>query len=112
MEHVVKSADPAMKTVAFEDMIAVFGVAVAVTGVALHQATGDGRWEGVASAIHRPALDLCRLRSGSWTTSSLLIGESVEPALVDRIKATIAGHPMVADVVELPTRYLGAHRSW
>ena len=40
---------------------------------------------------------------------SLLIGESVEPAVVDNIEATIACHPMVADVVELLTRYLGAH---
>ena len=51
LEHVVKSADPAVKTVASEDLIAVGGVIVAGAGIALHQITGDGRWEGVASAI-------------------------------------------------------------
>jgi cation diffusion facilitator family transporter len=108
MEHVVKSADPAMKTVAFEDTIAVFGVAVAVTGVVLHQVTGNGRWEGVASAIIGLLLIFAAFALAR-DNMSLLIGESVEPALVDTIEATIADHPMVAEVVELLTRYLGAH---
>jgi cation diffusion facilitator family transporter len=108
MEHVVKSADPAMKTVAFEDTIAVFGVAVAATGVALHQATGDGKWEGVASAIIGLLLIFAAFALAR-DNMSLLIGESVEPERVSTIEATIAGHPMVAEVVELLTRYLGAH---
>jgi cation diffusion facilitator family transporter len=108
MEHVVKSADPAMKTVAFEDTIAVFGVAVAAMGIALHQVTGNGRWEGVASAIIGLLLIFAAFALAR-DNMSLLIGESVEPALVDTIEATIAGHPMVAGVVELLTRYLGAH---
>jgi cation diffusion facilitator family transporter len=108
MEHVVKSADPAMKTVAFEDTIAVFGVAVAATGVALHQVTSNGRWEGVASAIIGLLLIFAAFALAR-DNMSLLIGESVEPELVDTIEATIAGHPMVAEVVELLTRYLGAH---
>jgi cation diffusion facilitator family transporter len=108
MEHVVKSADPAMKTVAFEDTIAVFGVAVAATGIALHQVTGNGQWEGVASAMIGLLLIFAAFALAR-DNMSLLIGESVEPALVDTIEATIAGHPMVAEVVELLTRYLGAH---
>ena len=108
MEHVVKSADPAMKTVAFEDTAAVFGVGVAATRVALHQVTGDGRWEGVASAIIGLLLILAAFVLAR-DNMSLLIGESVEPALVDTIEATIASHPVVAEVVELLTRFLGAH---
>ena len=108
IEHVVKSADPALKTVAFEDTIAVFGVAVAAAGVALHQLTGDGKWEGAASTTIGLLLIFAAFALAR-DNMSLLIGESVEPAVVDRIEATIAGHPMVADVVELLTRYLGAH---
>jgi cation diffusion facilitator family transporter len=108
VEHVVKSADPAMKTVAFEDTIAVFGVGVAATGIALHQVTGNGRWEGVASAMIGLLLIFAAFALAR-DNMSLLIGESVEPALVDTIEATVAGHPMVAEVVELLTRYLGAH---
>ena len=51
IEHIVKSADPAVKTVVLEDSIAVFGIAVAAAGVALHWATGNGKWEGLASAV-------------------------------------------------------------
>jgi cation diffusion facilitator family transporter len=108
IEHIVKSADPAMKTVAFEDTIAVFGVVVAATGIALHQVTGDGKWEGVASAIIGLLLIFAAFALAR-DNMSLLIGESVEPAVVDNIENTIASHPMVEDVVELLTRYLGAH---
>jgi cation diffusion facilitator family transporter len=108
IEHMVKSADPAMKTVAFEDTIAVFGVVVAATGIALHQVTGDGKWEGVASAIIGLLLIFAAFALAR-DNMSLLIGESVEPAVVERIENTIASHPMVEDVVELLTRYLGAH---
>jgi hypothetical protein len=49
-EHIRVGADPALKTVAPEDTIAVVGLALAAGGVGLHQATGNGWWEGVASA--------------------------------------------------------------
>jgi cation diffusion facilitator family transporter len=108
VEHVVKSADPAVKTVTFEDSIAVFGLAVAAVGIALHQLTRNGRWEGVASAMIGVLLIFAALALAR-DNMSLLIGESVDPARVENIEATIAGHPMVAHVVELLTRYLGAH---
>jgi cation diffusion facilitator family transporter len=108
VEHVVKSADPAVKTVATEDSIAVFGVVVAAAGIALHQATGTGKWEGVASAIIGVLLIFAAFALAR-DNMSLLIGESVEPALIDDITATVLGHPMVHSVVELLTRYLGPH---
>jgi divalent metal cation (Fe/Co/Zn/Cd) transporter len=104
VEHVAKSADPAVKTVASEDSIAVFGVVVAAVGVAAHQAT----WEGVASAIIGALLIFaaCVLARDNM---SLLIRESVEPSVVASIQATVSDHPMVEGVVELLTRYLGPH---
>ncbi|HEX4220660.1 MAG TPA: cation diffusion facilitator family transporter [Acidimicrobiales bacterium] len=108
IEHIAKSADPALKTVAFEDSIAVFGVTVAATGIALHQITHDGRWEGVASAIIGVLLIVAAFALAR-DNMSLLIGESIEPARAARIRDTIASHPMVDEVIELLTRYLGAH---
>ena len=40
---------PSVKTVAREDLIAVVGLVIAAVGIGLHQLTGNGRWEGVAS---------------------------------------------------------------
>jgi cation diffusion facilitator family transporter len=107
-EHVVKSPDPSVKTVATEDLIAVVGIAVAVGGVALHQVTGNGRWEAMASAVIGALLVFAAFALAR-DNMSLLIGESVDPDLVGAIRSTVTEHPMVADVVELLTRYLGAH---
>jgi cation diffusion facilitator family transporter len=108
LEHVVKSADPAVKTVAAEDLIAVSGVAVALTGIALHQATGNGHWEGVASAIIGLLLIVAAIALAR-DNMSLLIGESVPSDTMESIRTILDDHPMVKEVVELLTRYLGAH---
>jgi len=105
---VVKSADPAVKTVASEDVIALCGILVAVGGVALHQATGNGRWEGAASAFIGVLLIVAAIALAR-DNMSLLIGESVEPEAWTAIHNIIEQHPMVETVVELLTRYLGAH---
>jgi cation diffusion facilitator family transporter len=108
IEHVVKSADPAVKTVASEDLIAVCGVMVAGAGIALHQATGNGRWEGVASAIIGALLVVAAVALAR-DNMSLLIGESVAPEARASIQDMIEQHPMVKRVVELLTSYLGPH---
>jgi len=108
LEHVVKSADPAVKTVASEDLIALCGVLVAVVGIALHQATGNGRWEGGASVVIGLLLLVAAIALAR-DNMSLLIGESVAPEARDAIHDAIARHPMVESVRELLTRFLGAH---
>jgi cation diffusion facilitator family transporter len=108
VEHVVKSPDPAVKTVASEDLIALFGIVVAIVGVAVHQATGNGRWEGVASGIIGVLLIVAAVALAR-DNMSLLIGESVAEDMRASIQATIGTHSMVESVVELFTRFLGAH---
>ena len=108
LEHVMKSADPAVKTVASEDLIAVCGVMVAGAGIALHQVTGNGRWEGVASTIIGVLLVVAAIALAR-DNMSLLIGESVAPEARASIRSTIERHPIVERVVELLTSYLGAH---
>jgi cation diffusion facilitator family transporter len=108
LDHVVKSADPALKTVAAEDLIAVFGVAVALSGIALHQATGNGHWEGVASAIIGLLLIVAAVALAR-DNMSLLIGESVPADTMDTIRTVLDDQPEVKELVELLTRYLGAH---
>jgi cation diffusion facilitator family transporter len=108
LSHVLKSTDPAVKTVALEDTIAVVGLLIAGLGVALHQLTGAEFWEGMASAfigllLVGAAIALAR------DNMSLLIGRSVESDLRRAIGETVRGHPKVKSVVELLTRYLGAN---
>src|ERR1700712_5134066 len=46
---VLRSPDPTVKTVASEDSVAVLGVFTALVGTALHQATRQEYWDGIAS---------------------------------------------------------------
>jgi cation diffusion facilitator family transporter len=108
IEHVIKSADPAVKTVASEDLIAVFGVMVAGAGIALHEATGNGQWEGVASTVIGLLLIVAAIALAR-DNMSLLIGESIAPEERASIQDIIERHSMVERVVELLTSYLGAH---
>jgi divalent metal cation (Fe/Co/Zn/Cd) transporter len=108
VEHVKISADPALKVMASEDSIALVGLALAATGVALHQVTGQRWWEGVAWAAIGVLL-ICAAVALARDSMSLLIGESVEPELVKAIDKAVSGHPMVEHLVESLTGYLGAH---
>jgi cation diffusion facilitator family transporter len=108
LQHVKVSADPALKVVASEDSIAVLGLALAAAGVLLHQLTGNGWWEGVASAAIGVLL-ICAAFALARDSMSLLIGEAVHPDLVQAIDKAVSEHPMVAHLVESLTRYLGAH---
>ncbi|MBO0729825.1 MAG: cation diffusion facilitator family transporter [Acidimicrobiaceae bacterium] len=107
VSHVLKSTDPAMKTVASEDGIALVGLLLAGLGVALHQVTGAELWEGIASALIGVLL-VCAAIFLARDNMSLLIGRSVESDLRQAIGETVRGHPKVENVVELLTRYLGA----
>jgi cation diffusion facilitator family transporter len=108
LSHVIKSTDPAVKTVASEDAIAVVGLVLAGLGVALHQVTGAELWEGIASALIGVLL-VCAAIALARDNMSLLIGRSVESDLRSAIGQTVSGHPKVENVVELLTRYLGAN---
>ncbi len=107
LAHVIKSTDPALKTVASEDGIAVVGLVIAGSGVALHQVTGAVFWEGIASALIGLLL-VCAAVLLARDNMSFLIGKSVESDLARAIDETVKGHPRVQNVVELLTRYLGA----
>jgi cation diffusion facilitator family transporter len=108
LDHVRMSADPAVKTVASEDSIAVFGLVVAAAGVAAHQVTGNGAWEGAASTVIGVLLIVAAFALAR-DNMRLLVGQSLEPSMAESVGDTIAGHPMVEHVVEILTRYLGAH---
>jgi cation diffusion facilitator family transporter len=106
-EHVIKSSDPSVKTVASEDLIAVAGLVVAALGIGLHQLTGNGMWEGASSSLIGLLL-IAAAFALARDNMSLLIGESVPTDMSEVLQSTISEHPMVSDVVELMTRYLGA----
>lgn len=98
--------DPALSTVLTEDSTAVAGVLIAAAGLGLHQATGNGRWEGIASLMIAVLLGFAAIRLGR-RSEALIIGQAADPALVRAAYLTLADRPEVDTVLEFLTMQMG-----
>ncbi|NHC14650.1 cation diffusion facilitator family transporter [Motilibacter deserti] len=105
-QHLSLSTDPTVKTVFAEDTAAVTGLVLAAAGIALHQATGEHYWDGVAAVLIGVLLTVVAFTLGK-ANGDLLIGEAARPELVVGAYDTIAAKPGVDRVVELLTMALG-----
>lgn len=96
---------PELAVVLLEDTGALIGLAFAAFGVSMTLATHDGRWDAVGSA----AIGLLLVTIAAILaveTTSLLLGESAEPQVVDAVRAALVGDG-VASVIHLRTVHLG-----
>lgn len=79
------SKDPPTFMVLFEDSAALAGIAVAVAGTGLALATGDPRWDGIASLVIGAILGAVAIILAR-ESKTLLIGERADPALSEAIR--------------------------
>ena len=100
------SDDPTATTVVFEDSAALIGLLLAAAGTALHQVTGSGVYDGIASLCIALLLALIAVRLGR-TNMSLLTGVQADPRLVRAILVDLGDEPEVDAVVDLLTVQLG-----
>ncbi len=75
-----QSKDPPSFMVLFEDSAALLGIAVAAAGTGLALATGDPRWDGIASLVIGLILAVVAALLAR-ESKALLIGERADPAL-------------------------------
>ena len=101
--------DPTVKSVVFEDSAAIVGLSVAALGVFLHQVTGSGIWDGVASLAIGALLVVVAV-SLVRTNLGLLTGQQAPIRLVREISARLEAEPEIFDVVDLLTMQIGAAR--
>jgi cation diffusion facilitator family transporter len=100
LEHLRDSAEPAVKTVAFEDTAALIGLVLAAVGVTLAAVTGEEFWDGAASIAIGGLLVVVAWALGS-ENKAMLIGQALSPQVEEQIRATIAGTAGIDGVVEL-----------
>jgi cation diffusion facilitator family transporter len=100
LEHLREGAEPAVKTVAFEDTAALIGLVIAAVGVTLSVVTGQEFWDGAASIAIGALLVVVAWTLGS-ENKAMLIGQALPEKVEKRIRATIASTPGVDSVVEL-----------
>jgi divalent metal cation (Fe/Co/Zn/Cd) transporter len=104
--YVRESRDPSVKMVLFEDTAALVGIAIAATGIALHQLTGEPFWDPVASLLVGVLLTFVAV----WMardTGHLLVGAAARPDEREAIERVLAEHEHVERVIELLTMVLG-----
>ena len=105
-QHLRQSKDPTVKVVVFEDTAAVAGVLIAAAAIGIHQATGDGRWDGVGSIVIGGLLTFVAFRLGR-DAKDLLIGSAALPEERDAILKAVEAHDEVDQVLELLTMAVG-----
>lgn len=109
LDYLRGSDDPTVKTVFYEDSAALVGLALALAGTALHQLTGSGVWDGVASALIALLLAGVAYLLGT-ANKSLLVGRQADLQLVHAIREHLDEAPEVEAVVDLITQVMGTDR--
>jgi cation diffusion facilitator family transporter len=105
-QAVRRSKDPATFIVLFEDSAAMAGLVIAGAGIGLSHATGDGRWDGIASILIGGVLGVVAILLAR-ESKELLIGERASPELVEAIRHAIDSRPEVSRVGNVLTVHLG-----
>lgn len=106
VEAVIKSKDPTVFTVLFEDTAAMLGLIVAAIGIALAQVTGQAWLDGAASVVIGLILAATAVVL-AIETKGLLIGESAETALVTGVSEIIMSRSSVREINELRSVHYG-----
>lgn len=99
-EHLRNDAEPAVKTVAFEDSAAMAGLILAAIGVTVDAVTGSGLGDGIASIVIG-----CLLVAVAWSlgrdNKAMLIGQALPDDIQSAIRRAITSVDGIDDVVEL-----------
>jgi cation diffusion facilitator family transporter len=96
------SKDPPGFIVLLENGGAMAGIIVAAMGLAISQATGDPRFDGMASIVIGIILGLIAFFL-AYESKALLIGEAADPELVNSLRALVAARAGVTAVGEVLT---------
>ena len=97
---------PELPVVLLEDLAALVGLLLALLGVTLTLATGDGVWDGIGTLSIGVLLGVVALVLGV-EMKSLLIGEAASLAAVAAIREALVDGVSVLRVIHLKTMHLG-----
>lgn len=89
-----------------EDVAALGGLALALVAVGLALATGDPMWDALGSIAIGTLLVAVAILVGV-EIKALLLGQSVEPPVLERMRRHLAAHDEVETVYNLVTQQLG-----
>lgn len=101
-QSVRRSKDPAGFIVLFEDSAALIGLLIAAIGIGASHHYADGRIDGIASILIGFVLAFVAVMLAR-EAKGLLIGESADPALIERLWTAVERRPEIVAVNHVRT---------
>ncbi|MFG2141692.1 cation diffusion facilitator family transporter [Streptomyces sp. NPDC048650] len=105
-QFIRRAKAPELPVVLLEDFGALIGLVLALAGVGLTLATGNGIWDGIGTMCIGALLVVIALVLAA-ETKSLLLGEAAGPEQVAKIRAAIVDGDVVTRVIHMRTLHLG-----
>jgi len=105
-EFIRHAKAPELPVVLLEDLGALVGLILALVGVGLALATGDGVWDGIGTLCIGILLILIALVLAA-ETKSLLLGEAAGVEEVKKIETAIVDGDTVTGIIHMRTLHLG-----
>jgi cation diffusion facilitator family transporter len=109
LDHVMRTSDPTLRAVFFEDAAALIGLVIAFVGILLHQITGSPVPDALGSILvglllAYVAFILIR------QNRRFLVGVSVDPTVRAAVLQKLLASPEVAQITYLHLEYVGPGR--
>ncbi|WEV27497.1 cation diffusion facilitator family transporter [Streptomyces sp. 71268] len=105
-QFVRRAKAPELPVVLLEDLGALVGLVLALVGVSLALATGDGVWDGIGTLCIGVLLVLIAIVLAA-ETKSLLLGEAADKNQVEAIQAAVVDGETVTRLIHMRTLHLG-----
>ncbi|MDE0885757.1 MAG: cation diffusion facilitator family transporter [Myxococcota bacterium] len=104
--YIRRTKNPELPVILLEDLGALLGLLLALTGISLAIWTGDSRFDALGSVSIGLLLVVIAFLL-AVEMKSLLIGESAAPGNENLIEASAVGHPAVRRLIHLRTQHIG-----
>jgi cation diffusion facilitator family transporter len=109
LDHALATSDPTLRAVLAEDSAALVGLVIAAAGMALHQVTGDARYDAIGSVL--VGVLLCVV---AWVlfdrNRRFLTGEVADERIHQAVRERIEALPGVEHVGHLRLEFVGPRR--
>ena len=109
LDHVLRTSDPTLRAVFFEDASALIGLVIAFVGILLHQVTGSAVPDALGSILVGVLLAVVAVML-IQKNRRFLVGVSVEPQIRAAALQTLLQHAQISSVSFLHIEYVGPSR--